>query len=164
MAFEKTKIRSVSNATIVLSNMDTDNKDINLGFGGGYQTKKSYGYEFPYIIINERRFLKEEIGSLEIDCTNFLPIVHFTLLISDTLFLAQKLPKDGDILSIYIRSYDDVYKPIRNDYLITHVESVGLTDSSLVKTFYITGILNIKKIWVEQNKAFKGTSLDVLKK
>ena len=164
MAFEKTKIRSVSNATIVLSNMDTDNKAINLGFGGGYQTKKSYGYEFPYIIINERRFLKEEIGSLEIDCTNFLPIVHFTLLISDTLFLAQKLPKDGDILSIYIRSYNDVYKPIRNDYLITHIESVGLDDATLIKTFYITGILNIKKIWVEQNKAFKGTSLDVLKK
>lgn len=164
MAFEKTKIRVVSDATIVLSDMDKDEESINLAFGGGFKSGKSFGYDYPYVIINERRFLKDEIESLEIDCTNFLPIIHLKLLITDTLFLAQKLPKDGDIISIFIRSYNDVYKPIRNDYLITHVESVGLDEEVAIKTFYISGILNVKKIWVEQNKAFKGTSVDVIKK
>lgn len=164
MAFEKTKIRTVSNATIVLADMDTTKDGFNIAYGGGYDLSKSYGYEYPYIIINERTMLREEIDSLELDCSNFLPVVYLKLKISDTLFLAQKLPKDGDIVSIYLRSYNDAYKPIRNDYLITHVESVGLDEESLVKTFYISGILNIKKIWIEQNKAFKGTSIDVIKK
>lgn len=164
MAFEKTKIRTVSDATIVLKNMDSDEKGLSLAFGAGYKTSKSFGYEHPYIMINDYTFTKIQIVNLEIDCTNFLPIVNLKLMISDSLFLSQKMPKDGDIVSIYIRSYNDVYKPIRNDYLITRVETSDLDDKNIQKFINITGILNIKKIWVEQNKAFKGTSIEIIKK
>ena len=164
MPFEKTKIRTVSKPTIVLENMDTDNEATSLSFGQGYKTSKIMGYEYPYIIVNEYRFKKEEISSFEIDCSNFLPILYMKVIVSNSEFLAQRMPKDGDIASVYLRSYTDVYKPIRNDYLITHVETTYLNDQDPATTFHITGILNIKKIWVEQNKAFKGTSVDVIKK
>jgi hypothetical protein len=164
MAFEKTKIRVVSNSTIVLSDMDTQDEAVSLTFGSGYKSRKVLGYEFPYILINDYRIKKLELSSFEIDCSNFLPILHMKLVVTNNEFIAQKLPKDGDVASIYIRSYNDVYKPIRNDYLITHVETTYLNDIEPATIFYITGILNIKKIWVEQNKAFKGTSIDVIKK
>lgn len=164
MAFEKTKIRTVSNATIVLSNMDTDDKALSLTFGTGFKSSKKFGYDFPYILINEYRLKREEISSFEIDCTNFLPILHLKIIVSNNEFTSQKLPKDGDIASVYLRSFNKTYKPIRNDYLITHVETAYLNDQDPATTFYITGILNIKKIWVEQNKAFKGKSIDVIKK
>ncbi len=165
MAFEKTKIRTVSNATIVLADMDTEQDDaLSLTFATGYKSSKVMGFDFPYILINEYRIKRVELTSFEIDCSNFLPILHMKLIVSNNEFIAQKLPKDGDIASVYLRSYNDVYKPIRNDYLITHVETNYLNDLEPATVFYITGILNIKKIWVEQNKAFKGTSIDVIKK
>lgn len=164
MAFEKTKIRTVSKPTIVLENMDTDKEATSLTFAQGYTTNKIMGYEFPYVIINEYRFKKQEISSLEIDCSNFLPILYMKVLVVNNEFLSKRMPKDGDIASVYLRSYNDVYKPIRNDYLITHVETTYLNDNEPATIFHITGILNIKKIWVEQNKAFKGNSIDVIKK
>ena len=164
MPFEKTKIRTVSDPTIVLADMDEDDAGLSLGFGTDYKTSKYYGYEYPYIIINERKFLKIEIVNLEIDCSNFLPTIHLTLMLSDTLFYAQQFPKDGDIVSVYMRSFNKVYKPIRNDYLITHVETSMYDEKNNYTLITISGVLNIKKIWVEQNKTFKGTSLDVIKK
>ena len=163
MAFEKTKIRSVSDATIVLADMNTDDKSFSNQFAEGYKSSKAFGYEHPYILINNYRFRYEEILSLEIDCSNFLPIFYLKIMVTSKEFLSQKIPKDGDIASIYMRSYNDVYKPIRNDYLITHVETTSLDDRGVATIFNINGILNIKKIWVEQNKAFKGKSIDVIK-
>ena len=164
MPFEKTKIRTVSNATIVLADMNTDDESTSLLFGTGYKSSKKFGYDFPYILINEYRLQRQEISSFEIDCTNFLPILHLKLLITNNQFTSQKIPKDGDIASVYLRSFNETYKPVRNDYLITHVETTFLNDQEPVTIFYITGILNIKKIWVEQNKAFKGKSIDIIKK
>ena len=148
MPFEKTKIRTVSNPTIPLTAMD--------------QEQVYKGAEFPYITLMGREFTIEEIVSFEIDCTNFLPIVHLELFIADRRFIAHRLPKDGDILSVYMRSHNDVYKPLRNDYLITHVDSSDADNNGLGNIFYITGVLNLKQIWVERNKALKGTSLKVM--
>lgn len=164
MAFEKTKIRTVSNPTIILIDMDQEQKMLDLKNSDGYKSDKFLGKLFPYILINNTRFLQEEIGNLEIDCTNFLPIIHLKLIITRKSFISKNIPKDGDIVSVYIRSHNDTYKPIRNDYLITRVETENLNDESPFTIFTISGILNIKKIWIEKNKAFKGTSLDVIKK
>ena len=164
MAFEKTKIRTVSKPTIILADMDTEQKMIDLSFVTGYETDKYLGTNFPYIIINKTRFVQEEIESLEIDCSTFLPTMHLSLIIFRENIIAQDLPKDGDIISIFIRSLNDAYKPVRNDYLITHVETRDLSEKNPFTFIKITGVLSIKQIWVERNKAFKGTSIDVIKK
>ena len=163
MAFEKTKIRTISKPTIILADMDEDQEMKSLLFAKGYKTDKYLGKDFPYIKIRDTRLLQEEIESMEIDCSNFLPTLHLNLIISRDNIIAQDLPKDGDIISIFIRSLNDTYKPIRNDYLITHIETRSLNEKSPFTFISITGVLNVKKIWVEKNKAFKGTSLDVMK-
>lgn len=164
MAFEKTKIRTISKPTIILADMDEDQEMKSLNFAKGYKTDKYLGQEFPYIKIKETRLLQEEIESMEIDCSNFLPTIHLSLIISRVSIIAQDIPKDGDIISVFIRSLNDTYKPVRNDYLITHVETRSLTEKTPFTFITITGVLNVKQIWVEKNKAFKGTSLDVIKK
>ena len=162
MPFEKTKIRTVSNPTIPLTAMDQEQVLFDAYYSFFTNASVYKGAEFPYITLMGREFTIEEIVSFEIDCTNFLPIVHLELFIADRRFIAHRLPKDGDILSVYMRSHNDVYKPLRNDYLITHVDSSDADNNGLGNIFYITGVLNLKQIWVERNKALKGTSLKVM--
>jgi hypothetical protein len=164
MAYEKTKIRTVSKPTIVLQDMITDQKMESVVYTGEYKASSYIGRDMPYIKFKDRVIEKDELNSFEIDCTNFLPIVHIKLAIIDRKFLAEYLPKDGDIISIYMRSHNNAYKPARNDYLITHVDTNNLDGSSYITEYYITGILNIKNIWIEKNIAIKGKSIDVIKK
>lgn len=165
MAYEKTKIRTVSNPTIVLQDMVSGQKLASTRFNTEYNASSYVGRDYPYIKFKDRIIDKEEITSFEIDCTNFLPVIRLKLTLFDRKFLAEYLPKDGDIVSIYMRSQTkEVYKPIRNDYLITNVDTNYLDGEGYITEYYITGILNIKNIWVERNTAFKGKSLDVIKK
>lgn len=161
MPFQKTKIRTVSEPTIPLTSMLSDEEMKSLINNDRYKSSKHRGTYFPYIKFLDREFLQEEILSFEIDCTNFLPIMHLEVIITDRRFIAHRFPKDGDVISVYLRSHNDPYKPLRNDYLITRVDSSSLEIESGT-IFHITGILNIKQIWVERNKAFKGTSKDVI--
>jgi hypothetical protein len=164
MAYEKTKIRTVSKPTIVLQDMVSDQKLATLQYTEKYDASSYIGRDMPYIKFRDRIINGSELDSFEIDCTNFLPIIHLKLNIIDRKFLAEYLPKDGDIISIYTRSHNDVYKPVRNDYLITHVDTNDLDGSTYITEYYITGILNIKNIWIERNTAIKGKSMDVIKK
>ncbi len=161
MPFEKSKIRSVSEPTIPLISMQVDKEMFSLTSSNRTDASKFKGTAYPYIRFLDREFSIEEILSFEIDSSNFLPIMHLELLILDRRVIAHRLPKDGDVISVFMRSHNDVYKPIRNDYLITRVDTSSLEEKRGV-IFSITGILNVKQIWVERNKAFKGTSKKVI--
>lgn len=164
MAYEKTKIRTVSNPTIVLQDMISGQKLASTAFNIEYNASSYIGRDYPYIKFKDRIIDQEEISSFEIDCTNFLPVLRLKMTMFDRKFLAEYLPKDGDIVSIYMRSQNKVYKPVRNDYLITNVDTNYLDGEGYITEYYITGILNVKNIWIERNTAFKGKSLDVIKK
>jgi hypothetical protein len=164
MPFQKTKIRTVSEPTIPLTSMETDEVLFDIRYADQTKSSKYKGTKFPYITFMGREFTITEILSFEIDCSNFLPIMHLEVFIQDRAFIAHRLPKDGDIISVYMRSHNDVYKPLRNDYLITHIETTSMEDNGVGNIFYVTGVLNLKQIWVEKNKAFKGTSMDVIMK
>lgn len=164
MAYEKTKIRTVSDPTIILQDMVSERKLPSTTFNEGYKAESYIGRDFPYIKFRDRIISREELKSFEIDCSNFLPIIYIKLEIIDRKFLAEYMPKDGDIFSLYMRSQNDVYKPVRNDYLITRVDTNALDGADYVVEYYITGVLNIKEIWIERNTAIKGKSIDVVKK
>ena len=164
MPYEKTKIRTVSDPTIILQDMVSEQKLVSTTYNDKYEASSYIGRDFPYMKFKDRIINREEVKSYEIDCSNFLPIIYIKLQIVDRKFLAEYIPKDGDIFSVYMRSHNDVYKPVRNDYLITHVDTDALDGSNYVVEYYITGILNIKDIWIEKNIAIKSKSLDAIKK
>jgi hypothetical protein len=52
----------------------------------------------------------------------FLPVLKFSFTARDTVFLSASYPKDGDIVSVYIRSILE-YKPLRMDFNVLSVSS-----------------------------------------
>lgn len=118
----------------------------------------------PIIKINNYIFSSKEIKYFELNSGNFLPTMELTVTLGSGKFMVRDFPKDGDVASVFIRSYTDLYKPISNDYLITYVETTRSKDaegSNLSLTIY--GILNINYLFAEQCKAIKDkTSFDAL--
>jgi hypothetical protein len=121
--------------------------------------------EYPLIRINDYILNRAEIRNFTIDCTEFLPKVTLNALFLDHLFIAKEMPKDGDIISVMIRSKNNILKNIRNDYVITSVYvAPNLTGfkNAVEMTFY--GELFIPGLKSQKNDfSFKGTSLEAAK-
>lgn len=163
MPYERTLIRQLSKATIPLDDIDLPEKMYDMTYGESNAGKQYIGADFPYIVINKFRFELIEIYSLEIDCTDFLPKISVEIKLATNSFMAGRMPIDGDIMSVYIRSYNDTYKPIHNDYLITEIVAINEADD-VAPRLHIKGVLNLKDIWIKRNTAIKGTSVDVIRK
>jgi len=116
--------------------------------------------EFPLIKINNKFFSREEILSVVIDCTEFLPKITLSVGLINQTFLAKEMPKDGDIISIAIRNRSDILKIIRNDFVITNVyvapHNTEIKSPSIL-TFY--GELFVPGLKSQKNDfSFEGTS------
>jgi hypothetical protein len=106
---------------------------------GNYKVEDAISLEYPLIKINDYIFNRDEIRSMTIDCTEFIPKIQLDVAMLNQLFLAKEMPKDGDIISIAIRNRSDVLKIIRNDYVITGVHvlpNYTSTKSPVIMTFY----------------------------
>lgn len=146
---------SVSASSEGTPNSDSGLKDANIA-----------GDLFPVVNINKYNFRESEIEYFKIDCTGFLPELNIIVNVYNSTFISHNLPKDGDLVNVFIRSRNDVLKPIRNDYLITNVTT--LNDASALNfkniRLSITGVLYIPHIYDYRNLAINDTSFNVLKK
>ena len=89
----------------------------------GHQEQNSVGTDYPLVAINNYTVSLEELDTFRIDCTGFLPRLFLSFdLVNSTTFKSQAMPKDGDIVNVFIRAKNDVFKPVRNDYVITGVD------------------------------------------
>ena len=78
---------------------------------------------FPLIKINDYIFSENEIEFFRISSKGVLPTVLIRVRMINDLFLAANMPKDGDIISVMIRQSSDTLQPIRNDYVVTGVNT-----------------------------------------
>lgn len=123
--YQDTKI-----ASLALNNMKLDEMlgiDRTFGKGGVDQLRdrrviddKYFGLNFPYVSINGYNVSKY-LDNFILDTSGFLPVVNFTFTPLDTIFISVNYPKDGDIVSVYMRSPGDVYQPFRMDFKILTV-------------------------------------------
>jgi hypothetical protein len=119
------KINSIAINNIKLDELvKVDNangsNDVNVIRESNASDEKSTGLNSPYVSINGynvSRFMR----NFNLDLSGFLPVVSFTFSAADTIFMSVNYPKDGDIVSVYIRSTDNYYKPFRMDFLIMSV-------------------------------------------
>jgi len=98
------------------ANADRDKKQDN--------ASKLAGGSYPAVRVNGYDFNKDHVVYFSMNLTGFLPVA--TVVISDNkgLFNGGQYPKDGDVLSLYIRSSDEeIYKPIRMDFDILNVDA-----------------------------------------
>jgi hypothetical protein len=87
----------------------------------GETSQYSIGLDSPYILINGHP-VSNGLTSFHLDINGFLPIVTFSFDVLQPLFISVSYPKDGDIVSVYMRSPGDLYNPMRMDYKILAVD------------------------------------------
>ena len=129
--------------------MDTDEKSF-----GGYQ---------PVVFINGS-YVEKFIESFELDMTGFMPVLRFKFTMEDPLFISVNYPKDGDVVSVYLRSWVSAYKPLRMDFNVLKVQSSpSTTYEGEGMTFQVLGETRIPRLYNEVSKAFRGkTSYETL--
>lgn len=90
------------------------------------------GGNYPAIRINEYDFNHNDIVFFNLDIGgSFLPELRVSVEDSKGVFNLSQYPKDGDTLSLYIRSADEeVYKSIRMDFDILNVDAPPVSDQS----------------------------------
>jgi hypothetical protein len=168
---EKTIIRSLLSPTIILDDIiledlyegTSEKLTNNKGVESGRQYQNNLGTEYPLVTINGYVFTKEEIVDFSLNANGFMPSIRITVaLTNSSVFKSQSMPKDGDIMSIFIRAKNDAFKPIRNDYLITSVDAGKGNLEGRGSNIVMNGELFIPKFYDETIKSYKGTSIDVL--
>jgi hypothetical protein len=136
----------------------------------GNVQKKYFGKVEPLIRINT-----EIIGGIryfKLDLTGFKPKLVFRFETSDERFISTSYPKDGDIVSIYIRPLGEMFKPIRMDFIINEVISpfnggpyTDYTPSTgKFQSYTIMAEVRIPKLYKHICKSFNGNSSDALLK
>lgn len=171
MANEKQLVRALSEPTIILD--DLQSMDVEDGTAeqigspsSAPKYSKQYGAVIPLIQVLGKVFSDSQIKSMIIDSSGPLPNCTATFIVNDKSFYSTFFPKDGDLMTVFIRSKDDIFKPIRNDYEISNIQinaREGGGENS-VDTMTITGALRIPGYDAVKCFSKKGTSMGVLMK
>jgi hypothetical protein len=156
-----------------LSVIDTGNQGGDLALNdqkSGNVQKKYFGKAEPLIRINTE--IIDGIEYFKLDLTGFKPKLVFRFSTMDERFISTSYPKDGDIVSIYIRPLGEMFKPIRMDFIINEVISpfnggpyTDYTPSTgKFQSYTIMGEVRIPKLYKHICKSFNGNSSDALLK
>jgi hypothetical protein len=139
----------------------------------GNVQKKYFGMAEPLIRVNS--VVISGLKYFKLDLTGFKPTAIFRFQTIDETFMFTSFPKDGDIFSVYIRAFGEMFKPIRMDFIITDVNSPfskstsPLTEANSFEpstgryqTYTISGEIRIPKLYKNVSKNFRGNSSDAL--
>jgi hypothetical protein len=120
--------------------------------------------EYPLIKINDYILGRNEIESMTIDSTEFLPKITLSATFFNDIFVSREMPKDGDIISVAIRNKSDLLNIIRNDYVITGVvANPKPTNMQAPTKMTFFGELFVPGLKSQRTDiSFLGTSMDAL--
>ena len=129
---------------------------------GGSQLN-TVGNDYPIIRINDMVLGKDDIQSMLISSKGFLPTIELSLKFANTALISKNMPKDGDMVSVFVRTNTSAINYLRNDFIINHVDS-NVSSKSANNTVFLRGELFIEG-FTSNNNTFGiiGTSKDVMK-
>lgn len=161
------KIKKYFNPTIQLDAMEIIDTEFGSDGSGtedkNFQLSKTLGDFSPFVMINGMRFDTKLISYFELDLSGFLPKIVVTIQEVGGIFQSKHFPKDGDLISVYMRSRSLDFKSIRNDFRILDIPPRPSEDSQGENNkFTISGILNVPGIHSEKMAYYQGTSFQVL--
>ena len=132
----------------------------------GDNTDATYGSVTPTVFINGYH-VSPYMNAFVIEMNGFLPVLKLSFNAIDTVFISANYPKDGDIVSVYIRSILE-YKPLRMDFNILSVSSeitsrmdpIGIDPigKSSNLRFNILAECRIPGLYTHRSKSFPGTN------
>lgn len=104
----------------------------------------------------------DQIMELEVSQCGFLPRCRIAIWDKNHMFTNLYNPVFDPIVSVYVKSPNQNLKPLRNDYLITNIESSTMDDDT--KIYYIEGDLYVPRIYDNVSKSYPNMrSIDCLK-
>lgn len=117
----------------------------------------------PIIRINQYEIQGDRIRNLKLRNTGFYPTIKVSFFDRDSLFGARFYPKDGDIMQLYIASQgkEDTFKPIRIDFEIIGISSIGGGNVKANK-YTVEGRMFIPTLFDEKNQILDSSSWDAL--
>ncbi len=166
MASESIVIRNYAKTGIVVDELAIVNRTGNVDSPDMFlrdADEKEAGYFKPVVFINGY-FVEKYLLDFSLNLNEILPVVSFKFYTGSSTFLTVSYPKDGDIVSIYIRSNVGVYKPIRMDFNILKVDSsVSSSPNGEMIYFSVLGECRVPGFYSQICKAFRDkTSYDTL--
>lgn len=142
--------------------------ELSLSENGGTSTNggsqlNTVGNDYPIIRINDMVLGKDDIQSMLISSRGFLPTIELSLKFTNTTLISKNMPKDGDMISVFVRTNTSAINYLRNDFIINHVDS-NISSKSANNTVFLRGELFIEG-FTSNNNTFGiiGTSKDVMK-
>ena len=142
--------------------------ELSLSENGGTPTNggsqlNTVGNDYPIIRINDMVLGKDDIQSMLISSKGFLPTIELSLKFANTALISKNMPKDGDMISVFIRTNTSAINYLRNDFIVNHVDS-NISSKSANNTVFLRGELFIEG-FTSNNNTFGiiGTSKDVMK-
>ena len=166
MATENSIIRNYAKTGIVLDELIIPNRSGNTSSPDPFlidTDDRTTGYNKPLVYLNGY-YIQNFLTYFELDLNQILPTLRFSFYTGGSTFLTVSYPKDGDIVSLYIRSNVSVYKPIRMDFNILSVNS-GLSRDSTGEfiEFDVLCESRIPRFYTEICKAYRDkTSYETL--
>jgi hypothetical protein len=158
MASEKSTIRNYAKTGIVLDELAVPNRSGNPTSPNMIlqdADEKQYGYYKPLVFLNGY-FVEKFLLYFDLDFNQIIPTLKFRFYTGSATFLSTSYPKDGDIVSVYIRSNVTVYKPFRMDFNILSVDSGMSTDpTGEFIQFDVLSECRIPRFYTEFCKAFR---------
>lgn len=92
------------------------------------------GSLFPVIRINDIVFTYDNIVKMEIESSEFIPTISLILAFPSQRFADKDMPKDGDIISTFIRANTEALNYLRNDFVVTSCDT-NMKESSMNRIF-----------------------------
>jgi hypothetical protein len=160
------KILRILDPTMKLDEMkmsSSADKD-SANFSANERPEHQAGALMPMVMINRYVMTGNELMSMTLDETGFMPSLSVTMLMTDGVFLSTAYPKDGDPLSLFIRSKADEFHPIRLDFIIDNIVSSPSSDAEgNVTTYTFQCTMRVPDMFTDFCRAFRGTSFNALK-
>lgn len=149
--------------------MSQNTKDVNSTSGQDQQRnfQVSAGRDYPIIKINSYILGVSEISHMEISIQDFLPHISLEIKTSTNSLTGVNMPKDGDLVSVFMRTPNPNLPTLRADFIIMkiNISEVNYTkkvDRRYTK-YFIQGDLYVPKMTSQVDQfAFCGTSKEAV--
>ena len=124
-------------------------------------TEESTGSEEPYVMINTVPIAG--IQKMIIDETGTIPTIKITFIDVTGAISGPNYPKNDPIMSVYIKTANDKFKPISADFLITSIKStLDPTEDpagvGINATYVMSGELYVPKLYNNFSKSYPSIS------
>jgi len=150
--------------TIRFDEMSIDNGPDPTTEQGGNKKMDELGLVYPMIRINDMILSRSNIRSMTLSMDGFMPTISLNLMFENVNFISKNMPKDGDIISIFIRVDTAALTYLRDDFVITNCNGFNATRGEMSSSISLSGRLFIEAFDSRTSiDAFAGSSKFVMK-